>query len=241
MRLRSVVHRAALAALFLLSHAGAASAAGGRAYAGLSGGYMTGDFGTPVRENLDYLSLTLGYASPQDDLSVAFPWLRLSNGTTESGPGDVVLRGQHVLLPEGSSGLSLDGTAAIKVPTADETKGLGTGETDYGAFLGLHRRFGTYKVSLLAGYIVTGDPPGRSYRNIGLYGIGLAKQFHATEASVSLEGRQAVIPGAKAPREIHAGIFHILNADVAIKASGFVGLNNGGPDLGFEAGVVRWF
>jgi hypothetical protein len=236
-----VIRGAVFAALFLFLAAGSASAADGRGYLDLSGGYKSGDFGTPVTTNLLYSIATLGYASPEYDFSVSAPWLRLSDGSTETGPGDVILRGQHLLVPEGSSGLSLDGSVAIKLPTADETKGLGTGEADYGGFLGLHQRFGSYKLSLLGGYILTGDPPGIDYRNIVLYGIGLAKTFVATQVMISFEGRQAVVSGMKNPQEIHAGVFHILNADYAVKASGFVGLNNGGPDSGVEAGIIRWF
>ncbi len=241
MRQRWSFPGAATAALFLFLAAGTALAAGGRGYLDLSGGYKTGDFGTPVRTNLEYLTATLGYASPEYDLSVAVPWLRLSNGATESGIGDIILRGGRVLVPEGSTGLSLDGSVAFKLPTADETKGLGTGEPDYGAFLGLHQRIDSYKVSLFGGYIWTGNPAGFDYRNIALYGVGVAKMFTATEVSLSLEGRQSVIPGGKSPREIHARAFHILNSDYAVKASAFAGLNSGGPDLGLEAGIVRWF
>jgi hypothetical protein len=232
---------AALAALFFILTSGNAPAAGGRGYLDLSAGYKTGDFGTSVRTDLNYLTATLGYASPDYDVSVAVPWLRLSNSTTETGIGDIIVRGAHVLLPEGKKGVSLDGSVAVKLPTADDTKGLGTGEADYGAFLGLHQRIDSYRLSLLGGYILTGNPPGVDLRDIYLYGIGLTKIFRATEIMVSFEGRQAVLAGEKNPQEVHAGFFHILNVDYAVKASGFVGLNNGGPDLGLEAGIVRWF
>jgi hypothetical protein len=234
------LRRAALAVLFTFMVAGTASA-GGRSYLAVSGGYKTGDFGTPVRTDLEYLSATLGYASPDYDLSVTMPSLSLSGATTERGAGDIILRGEHILLPAGSSGLSLDGSVAVKLPTADETKGLGTGEPDYGAFFGLHQRLGTWKVSLFSGYIWTGDPPGTDYRDIYLYGIGLTKMFTRTEASVSFEGRKSLVAGTKDPQEVHAGFFHILNTDYAVKASGFIGLNDGGPASGLEAGIIRWF
>jgi hypothetical protein len=241
MRISALSGRAAFVVLLLFITAGPASAAGGRAYLDVSGGYKTGDFGTTVTTDLEYLSATLGYASPEYDISVTMPYLLLSGNTTEHGVGDVILRGGRLLVPAGNKGLSLDGSVAVKFPTADETKGLGTGEPDYGAFLGLHQRLSTYKVSLLSGYIWTGNPPGVDYRDIYLYGVGISKQFARTQASVSFEGRQALIPGAKNPQEVHAGIFHILNANYAVKASGFLGLNDGGPSNGFELGFIRWF
>jgi hypothetical protein len=130
---------------------------------------------------------------------------------------------------------------AIKIPTADETKGLGTGETDYGAFLGLHQRFDKIKLSLLTGYIKVGQPPSVTYNDIYLYGIGISRQFGRTELNASFEGRRAVVPGAKNPQEVNGGFFHVLNADYAIKGGVFAGLNKGGPDFGLNLGVVRWF
>jgi hypothetical protein len=74
-----------------------------------------------------------------------------------------------------------------------------------------------------------------------LYGIGIARIFSRTELYTSFEGRRATVLGAKDPQEVYVGFFHVLNADYAIKGSAFKGLNNGGPDFGFNAGLVRWF
>jgi hypothetical protein len=118
---------------------------------------------------------------------------------------------------------------------------LGTGEADYGAFVGLHRRFDKTKLSLMAGYIKVGDPPSVNYNDIYLYGIGIAQVIRNTELFASFEGRRAMIPGAQNPQEVSVGFFHILNADYAVKSGAFKGMNNGGPDFGLNFGVVRWF
>jgi hypothetical protein len=223
-----------------------ASADTGRGYLDINSGYKTGAFGTPAKSNLYYLSSTFGYVAPDYDVSVTAPYLSLTNKTgsqrqTESGAGDIILRAGRVLVPEGPGGLSLDGALAVKLPTADEMKGLGTGETDYGAFMGLHQRLGGFKVSLNGGYINVGDPPLVNYNDIYLYSVGISRIFGFTEVSVYLESRRAGVPGAKDPREINIGFFHVLNTDYAIKGSAFSGLNDGGPDFGFNAGIVKWF
>ena len=223
-----------------------AGAKEGREYFEVDGGYKTGDFGTPTRTDLTYFSAVLGYVSPVYDLSVTFPYLFLSNSTggrtsSESGIGDVILRAGMVLVPEGRSGLSLDGSLAVKLPAASDTKGLGTGKTDYGAFIGLHQRMGQYKIYFNGGYIKVGEPSNFSYNDIFLYDVGISRVFGFTELYAYFEERQAVVPGAKNPQEIYIGFLHVLNADYAIKGSAFTGLNNGGPDLGFTAGLVRWF
>lgn len=219
----------------------------GREYLAVDGGYKTGDFGTPIRTNLYYITPELGYVSPTYDVSVSLPYLFLESsgsgqtGIMNSGIGNVIVRGGRVLVPDGDGGFSLDGSLAIKLPTADKGKGFGTGEADYGAFVGAHQRFDEIKFSLLTGYIKVGEPPSVTYNDIYLYGIGVSKIFGGTDVYISFEGRRAMVPGAKNPEEINAGFFHILDADYTIKGSAFVGLNKGGPDNGLDFGLVRWF
>lgn len=240
-----VVHRVAVLMVVLLAPL-AAEAENGRTYLEMSGGYKTGDFGTTTKSELYYLSPVLGYVTPRYDASVTVPYLSLSNATggtttTERGLGDVVVRGGRVLISEGDGGFSLHGALAVKLPTADQDKGLGTGETDYGAFFSVHQRFDAIKVSAFTGYIKVGDPPSVNYDDIYLYGIGLARLFSSTELYASFEGRRATVPGAEDPREVNVGFFHVLNAYYAVKGSTFVGLNNGGPDSGLSIGIVKWF
>ncbi len=247
---RCIRYRAFHALLIILLSAivapSAVSADTGRGYLDLGGGYKTGAFGTPTTSSLYSLSPTIGYVAPNYDVSVTMPYLSLTNKTggqsrIESGAGDIILRGGAVFIPEGSTGFSLNGTLAFKLPTADETKGLGTGETDYGAFLGLHQRIGNFKLSLTGGYIKIGDPAAINYNDIYLYGVGISRVFGATNIAASLDGRRSLDPGAQNPQEVSVGFFHVLNVDYAIRGSAFKGLNNGGPDFGAEFGIVRWF
>ena len=224
----------------------AVSADTGRGYLDLGGGYKTGDFGTPKTSSLYYLSPTIGYVAPRYDVSITVPYLSLTNKTggqnrTESGAGDIILRAGAVFISEGPSGFSLNGTLAFKLPTADETRGLGTGEIDYGAFLGLHQRIENFKLSLTGGYLKIGDPSAINYNDVTLYGIGISRVFGGTDVAASLDGRRSTVPGAQNPQEVGVGFFHVLNADYAIRGSAFKGLNNGGPDFGMDFGVVRWF
>lgn len=222
------------------------TAADGRTYIGLDGGYKTGDFGTSTRSDLYYLAPVFGYVSPTYGFSLTAPYLRLTDktgtqSTTETGIGDVVLRGNMVFIPEGKGGLSFDGVLAMKLPTADETKGLGTGETDYGLSFGLHKRLEEIKFSFMAGYIKIGNPPSFNYDDIYLYGVGVSRVFGRTNLYTSFEGRSSVIPGAKNPQELNFGFFHVLSSQYSLKGNVFFGLNDGGPNLGYTVGLVRWF
>ena len=221
-------------------------AADGRGYLDITGGYKTGSFGTPTTSDLFSLTPTLGYVAPRYDVSVAIPYLFLTNttagqSTTEDGIGDIYLHGGYVFLPETYDGFSLYGSVSLKLPTADKDKGLGTGETDYGGYLSAGKRFGQNRITLSAGYIFVGSPAGVSYNNVYVVDIGYARIFSLTEVLVWYEARGAVISGEKNPQEINVGFFHILSKDYSIKGSTFVGLNNGGPDFGLSLGLVRWF
>lgn len=188
----------------------------------VSGGYKTGDFGTPTTSHLYYFSPTIGYVAPGYDVSITIPYLSLTSETTgvsssESGIGDIILRGGAALIPEKRAGLSVTWSLALKLPTADETRALGTGETDYGAFLSLHQRFGRVKISLMAGYILVGDTPLINYNDVSIYGVGISKAFDRTNVYASFEGRRAMVPNEKDPREVNIGFFHLLSPDYAIK------------------------
>lgn len=223
-----------------------AFATDGRSYLDLSAGYMSGDFGTATTSRLFSISPTLGYVALRHDFSMTVPYLSLTNKTsgvnsTESGLGDIIVRAGAVLFPENAAGFSVNGSVAVKLPTADETKGLGTGETDYGAFASMQQRLQSFKLSVTAGYLRTGDPSGLNYRDGFPYGFGLSRRFERTTVYGSYDNRRAVVSGVDNPQEVGAGFFHLLSADYAVKGHLFVGLNNGGPDGGGNLGIVRWF
>ena len=224
---------------------GTARALEGRGYLELDAGYKTGDFGTPTKSTLFSLSPTLGFIAPRYHVSATAPVLSLTHktsgsSTTETGLGDVILRAGAVFLPETNGGSSISGSAAVKLPTADEERALGTGETDYGGFIGLSQRLWGLKLSLTGGYIVTGDPAGTVYEDIPLVGFGVSKVLGMTNVFASLEGRGASVPGAEDPIEVSLGAFHLLTSDYSLTGSATFGLNDGGPAFGATVGIVRW-
>jgi hypothetical protein len=224
--------------------AGLAGAQEGRAYFELNGGFRTGDFGTTTRSDLLYLAPTFGYAAPRYDYSVTVPYLSLtsrtaSGSTTQSGIGDTVARGGRELAA--GTDWSLYGSLAVKLPTADEERGLGTGEADLGAFATFSRDFGSVRLSLLGGTIQTGDPPAQTLTDLWLYGIGLATWAGATRLYGSIEGRTASVPGAPNPLEVYVGAMHPLSARQWLTGTAFGGLNDGGPRYGASIGFVHWF
>jgi hypothetical protein len=230
--------------LFFILVYSSAGAREGRYYLDMNTGFKTGDFGTATRSNLFYFSPGIGYISQLYDLSMSGSFLVLRNSGgqpgTEAGTGDVVIRGGGLLSGD-SDRISIYGSLAAKLPLADENKGLGTGQADYGAFAEISKEADKNRFSLRTGYIKTGDPQGIDYNDIYLYGVGVSRIFGKTDLEVSLDGRRAIIPGVKNPIELNLSLFRVLNKNYSLKYSNFIGLNNGGPGFGLSLGFTRWF
>lgn len=147
---------------------------------GVGGEYTTGKYGG--HESIDevYIPVNFIYDAPRVEARVTLPYLsvRAPEGTVTEGPDGQPVVGEGPVKTEGGLGdviaaltvydvLSLAGgdfvvdlTAKIKFGTADEKKGLGTGENDYSLQADLFRFFDRFTIVGLAGYVVRGDPPG---------------------------------------------------------------------------------
>jgi len=237
---------AAAAAMAALTWPGVALGAGGNAYLDLSAGYRSGDFGTAVTSDLYDVTPELGYVTPDYNVGVALPLLVLHSegdgvSATDSGIGDLLLRGGARVWRSQDEKTGLNAAVALKLATGDENKGLGTGATNYGGFISLNRRVYGNIITLMGGYVVTGSPAGVSYDNVVPYGVSVQRTIGRTNIYTAVQGQTSAIAGVQDPLEWDLGFFHILNADYAIKADGFVGLSDGSPAFGIRSGFVRWF
>jgi hypothetical protein len=115
--------------------------------------YSSGDYGQTDDTEILYLPFTLKYESLSWGLQLTVPWLSVTGSgtvvggidggvviggygrrqarTTESGLGDVVAGVSFALDTLWDSGPLVDLTAKTKFATADEARGLGTGENDF--------------------------------------------------------------------------------------------------------------
>lgn len=234
--------------LILAIAPGLHAAQGGDAYFELGSGFKSGDFGTAVRSDLFYVAPSAGYVAPRYDFSATVPYLRLTTQSpaasgTESGLGDIVVRAGAVLFPDGSRDLSMYGALALKLPTADEARSLGTGETDVGVFLSARRRVRGMQLNLQGGYIKTGlaHMDGDRLRDVLLYGAGVSAVTGRSHVYVALDGRTPLVQGARSPLEIGIGGLHPLGTRYWLRGSAFAGLNEGGPAFGVGMGMVRVF
>ncbi|MBN2056766.1 OmpA family protein [bacterium] len=122
-----------------------------------------------------YLSVPLAYGiTDRFEVSLApnYTMIRREMGSEDNGFGDIYMNLKAGLLKEAGGpgiGLLLFG----KVPTADEDKGLGTGETDFGGKLLVSKHTERVGFHLNLGYTVIGEPDAVEFDDQFTYGIGL--------------------------------------------------------------------
>lgn len=214
-------------------------------------GRRQGDFGTPVQSTLWLGYATVGTSAARWDANLTVPFLRLARegggvSTQDQGLGDIVARGSYRFLRETEDGWSLDGLGALKLPTASETKGLGTRRADFGAFLALNQQLGLLRWTILGGRI-QGDsskvPGSAEVPTAGatVLGLGGSLYLEGTRWGLFFEARGPAYQGQPGARELTVDVFHALSTKWGIKALVTAGLSDGGPRQSFGLGVIRVF
>jgi len=212
-------------------------------YVGFDIGDQTGDFGSTIDSDLYSFQFVGGVISSYYDASISIPYLSLENDASfkEEGFGDVLFQIGRSLLSEQPNGISMNGSLLVKLPTADENKGLGTGELDIGVLIDINKHWPTFTGNIHAGYINTGDTAAIRYDNSFLYGVSFFKMINRFGNYVSLEGRSATIENTKDPLEIQLGTFYAVNLQDMLTGNIMIGLTDGSPDFGINIGLRHWF
>jgi hypothetical protein len=157
-------------------------------------------------------------------------------GEWQTGLGDVRLEAQGELAGGGARLYRLAAELDVKAPTADEERGLGTGEWD--ARLGLlgERRFWSATLFGGAGYSRLGDPRRLELRDVpdGFLGIE-SEPWHELRAAAWIEGHGAVLAGAEARSALGIGVRRSGRTPWRLVAT--VGLTGAEEEIGFLFGV----
>jgi len=159
--------------------------------------------------------------------------------STESGLGDIILRGRYYLLDERGPFPTLALTGRIKIPTADEDRGLGTGEFDEGFGVEVTKKLvGNWVGFLDLGYTFIGDPPGLDLRNQWNYDLGLGYYFTKDLlGSLYYEEWRAIVAELPNPRDLLFAVNYKAMSLLRFNASMQLGLSDGAPDYGLTGGI----
>lgn len=249
------------ALLFVSSAPGASSAAQSDWKVSASVGFETGTYGAPSSTETWYLpvtlkkkfsdgafvSVTVPFVSQSGDASVSTvdgsPFkIKQSTGAVaeSSGLGDMVLRGGYNLVTESSkSPFDLALTGKIKVPTADESQGLGTGEFDAGAGLEFAKTLPSGFTGYLdLSYTLIGDPPGTDLDDRIYFDIGFSRALDPRwTVSAFYEESNALIKNATNIRDLTVNLEYKADDRTKVFFGGTVGLTETSPDYGLIFGA----
>ena len=231
--------------------------------------YSVGDYGTDSDTTIVYVPFTLG-VRPIERLSISLtvPFIYLSSddvvvtgggvavrkrgdgtsttarrSSSESGLGDILLKGSFIVLEEKEWIPEVAPYLKIKFPTADEDRGLGTGEFDETIGVDLSKQL----IDRLFGYLTLaytfiGDPPGTHLRNSFGWSVGAA---YAVTPSLPvfafLDGATAITPGQSDPIELRVGAEYRIARALKLTGSVTRGLTDGAADWGLGAGLTVRF
>jgi hypothetical protein len=218
--------------------------------------FTSGKYGGTETTDTLYVPFILKYETGPWLLKATVPYLRVSGPAnvvgagaeritlpgasaaqrTESGLGDVMLSAFYTAMDERRSAFGLDLGAKVKLPTADEQRGLGTGETDYAIQADVFKPFGNVTAFGSLGYRIYGDPPGLNLRNVVYYAIG-ASYSMSPESTVGLayDHRPRIVTGGSEISEATLFWSRRLSREWRLQLYGVAGFANGSPDAGLGA------
>lgn len=221
--------------------------------------YSSGKFNLPTSTNISYIPYSLKYASndwtfrassgyisfagPKNivtaddgvplvtDIDLTYDEARTSH--RKSGFGDVYLSASYALENPYMDDFFFDLTGQIKLPTADENKGLGTGKIDYTIKADAAYLFGNFMPFGTIGYRFVGKTDRYDLQHSFFASIGMAYYLtYDTSIGVSYDYRESATPGFNSPKEIFAYTDVQLNDNWGINFYGVMGLNNVTTDYG---------
>jgi hypothetical protein len=211
--------------------------------------YTSGDYGLSEDTRMLAIPVTASYTADQWTFRASVPYLRISGpayvvpelggvggvrpvSSTESGLGDFIVSAAYALAT-GAGQPGVDLSAKVKFGTADDEKGLGTGESDLYFQADVYHVYGDLVPFGTLGYRVLGDPAAFELED-GLYAsAGVSYRWsEPTRIGGVFDWRQRTIEGGDAAAEFTAFVTHRLNERWRVQVYAVKGFTDASPDVG---------
>ena len=225
----------------------------------IGGDYSTGSYGAPEDTKIFLAPFSVRAKSGPFRASVTVPYLHIDgpanvvgsvNGgavvidpnrpttrETRSGLGDLSLTGTYTLPDAATGGLDVDLTGRVKLPTASDSKGLGTGKTDFGVSADISKTMGAWSPFVTVGYRWLGEPAGVDLKNTVSASVGTSVIVGGTGVFiVSYDYTSKTSDLVDDAQDIFGAFSHPLNDNINWTLYGLAGLSEGSPDA--EVGLV---
>ncbi len=221
--------------------------------------YSTGKYGGSVDTDITYVPFTFKYRSGDWAFKATLPYIRVTGPsnvlpdigqvsttggarTTNSGVGDVILSASYTLTSNRKTGTIIDLTGKVKLPTADEKKGLGTGKTDYYVQVDIFKVGGQTTPFATLGYKVYGDTSTINFNNVLYASLGVSHRMDNTNSVGAILDLRERSTAAGAPRrEFTLFMTHKLDSNRKLQFYAVKGFADGSPDWGLGATISLGF
>ncbi len=243
------------------THPTPAPAADSRLVVGTGLDYSSGGYGESVDTDIVYVPLTIKYelerwtaratlsylsvTAPSDTLIVDGRPIaegRSVSRTSASGPGDIVLSAGYAFYENAQDGVILDAIGKLKVPTADESKGLGTGRTDYALQVDGLKALRSWSLVGTVGYRWLGSPQGIELDDVWFGSVGVVKKLNPDWSGGLLHDyRQASTPTGASQSETTLYVSRRVDAQTRVQLYTIRGFSDGSPDWGVGSAISRRF
>jgi len=162
--------------------------------------------------------------------------------TTRSGLGDIVAAATYSFEQHSASDVAIDLTGKIKLGTADENEGLGTGENDYSVEADFYKNFDRITGFVTVGYSILGSSASIPLNNVFYGAVGASYKFNdETSAGASLYLRQPASSTSGDQADVTAFVAYKFAPLWKLQAYVLTGFAPGSPDWAIGALVGRSF
>ncbi len=220
--------------------------------------YSRGDYGFVTDTEVFAVPLNLSYETEAWTFRVNQPWLRLKGpagvvvsgapfggavgrpvSSTESGMGDITAGATYRISPS-AAGFNVALSGRVKLGTANENKGLGSGETDYYTQIDLSRAYGATVPFFSAGYRFLGSSNLYPLRD-GVYLSGgvIRRLSEPTQIGLAVDWRQRVVDGGDHGCEVTGFVTHRFDNRWSLQGYALAGLTDASPDVGL-GGLISY-
>lgn len=163
-------------------------------------------------------------------------------GSSETGLGDVTLSGTYKFGPLSPAAIETDFTAQVKLPTADEDRGLGTGKTDVYLQFDVRKTYGRFTPFATVGYRFLGTSATYPLKDGLFASLGVATPVtDQTTAGLSFSWREKIVSGGDDSADAMVFAQHTLNTRWSALVYVLAGFTDASPDFGAGTGVSYKF
>ncbi|MFC4296166.1 transporter [Novosphingobium tardum] len=215
--------------------------------------YSSGDYGTGIDTDIVVVPLTARYRTGDLRFTASVPYLHINGAssivggdggpvvidpnaprTSRSGIGDATV-GVTWSPPEERLGFGLALSGRVKLPTASQSKGLGTGKVDTSVSAELSKTVGNVTPFVSAGYRMPGDPDGFNLHNAFTGSAGASVVAGKAVLIGSYDYRESTSDLSDDSQELFGAISGPVSDRLTFTLYGSKGLSDGAPDYGVGA------